>query len=104
MLSLSESGVYLVNFDLDKLLVNAAIAGDIAEVKRCLSLGANPNALASNGETALIMAAAYFRESVVEVLISSGADPSLPENEGFDSLMSIMALHRDLVARTEAGL
>eukprot|EP01045_Picozoa_sp_COSAG04_P021598 COSAG04_NODE_2341_length_4295_cov_5.618061_3_plen_810_part_00 len=55
-------------------LVNAADAGEAAEVRVLLAAGADPDAADENGDTALYWAAYYGHEEVVAALAEGGAD------------------------------
>ena len=53
----------------------AASLGNVAAVRCLLSLGADPNATAADGTTALHQAAWHDRRAVAEVLLAHGARP-----------------------------
>lgn len=55
-------------------IVVAASRGDLASVQAYLDSGADPNQIASNGETALHNAAWYNETEIMRVLIDAGAD------------------------------
>ncbi|MHC4269709.1 MAG: ankyrin repeat domain-containing protein [Planctomycetota bacterium] len=59
------------------ILISAARRGDLAAVKQSLSDGALVNGKNQSGETALTVAIREGRLTVVEELLSSGADPNL---------------------------
>jgi ankyrin repeat protein len=58
----------------------AAWSGDLAEVKRLIEAGTDPDILDSTGETALFGAAAGAKIEVVAYLLSVGARHDLHEN------------------------
>lgn len=55
------------------LLMLAAVRGDVGVVSCLLDAGADPNAVNTNGETAMILAAALHRPEMVQLLVSAGA-------------------------------
>lgn len=55
-----------------------------------VNLGANPNALDSNGETPLILACRQHNICSVAFLLSVGADPDLSNSRGLSPLISIL--------------
>ena len=57
-------------------LCDSAENGDIAEVKRLLDGGANPNAAKYDGWTALMYASFYGHAEIVKMLLSAGANPN----------------------------
>ena len=75
----------------DKLLIDAAIEGNPAEVARLIAAGANVNAVDKNGYTALMWAASYIQSAgadrIVADLISAGADVDMCDDEGRTALM-----------------
>ncbi|MGI9297669.1 MAG: ankyrin repeat domain-containing protein [Gammaproteobacteria bacterium] len=68
-----------------ELLFAAFKAGDVAEVKRLLDAGADPNAANKNGLTALMLAVLREYAEVVKMLLSAGADPNASK-PGFNAL------------------
>ena len=54
----------------------AADAGNTAVAQSLLEHGANPNAYARDGRTALMEAAASGRTAIVQMLLEKGADPN----------------------------
>jgi ankyrin repeat protein len=56
-------------------LINAVVAEDIAEVKKVLDQGADPNIAAGNGTTALIEAIVHSRFDILTLLLKRGAVP-----------------------------
>ncbi len=69
--------------DLDKQLVAAAAAGDLAKVEVLLDRGANINADNGFGVTALYSAADWGRDDLVRLLLENGAHPdSNPTSRG----------------------
>ena len=69
-------------------LCGPAENGDIAEVKRLLDSGANPNAVFYDGWTALIIAAFYGHAEIVKILLSAGANPNAANKQGYTALIS----------------
>ena len=78
-----QENVAEVNGELDESasadecpLCDSADNGDIAEVKRLLDSGANPNAAKYDGWTALMYASFYGHAEIVKMMLSSGANPN----------------------------
>jgi serine/threonine-protein phosphatase 6 regulatory ankyrin repeat subunit B len=69
------------------LLVVAAREGHVGVVRLLLERGAEVNAAAIFGETALHYAAGGGHEQMVNVLLSSGADSSMKSHHGSTALM-----------------
>ena len=68
-------------------LIHATYHGDIAEVKRLLDGGANPNVINKNNYTALMLLQAYDDdEEIVKLLLSAGANPNAVNNNGNTAL------------------
>src|SRR5947208_1822165 len=68
-------------------LLDAAEAGDRATVLRMLGQkGANPNALAADGTTAIMWAAHHDDLALVQALIKAGADVKLKNQLGTSAL------------------
>ena len=67
-------------------LHDAAEAGDLAEVQRLISAGADPNARNSNGQTAIYFAILLKHFNVAEYLLSKGADINARDHSGRDIL------------------
>lgn len=63
-----------------------ASSGKLADIKRLLATGANPNAGNKYGGTALIGAAFDGNAEVVKVLLSSGANPNTANDDGKTAL------------------
>ncbi|HRI78776.1 MAG TPA: ankyrin repeat domain-containing protein, partial [Cyclobacteriaceae bacterium] len=55
-------------------VIKAALAGDLATVKKNIEGGADVNYLNGSGQTPLSVA--YFSNEVTEYLLSKGADPN----------------------------
>ena len=72
---------------LARKLVDAAEAGDTSEVRSLLREGANTNARASDGQTALMGAAVRGHTDTVRVLLKAGADANAAGNTGRTALM-----------------
>ncbi|MGI9296383.1 MAG: ankyrin repeat domain-containing protein [Gammaproteobacteria bacterium] len=71
-----------------ELLFYATERGDVAEVKRLLAAGANPNAMDDHGRTALQTTALCGHAEVTEVLLSAGANPNAANNDGVTALIA----------------
>ena len=83
---------------IDKDLIIAAGAGDAEQVRALVQKGANPNALALDGWTALTMAAREGRLEAVQVLLQSGAKIDAPEGGGSTALFwAAFYDHRDVI-------
>ncbi|XP_048251564.1 protein HOS4-like isoform X2 [Haliotis rufescens] len=67
-------------------LHGASIAGNLEEVKRILSLGADVNCRWGWGQTPVMWAARWGHRDVVELLVSEGADVSLVNRYGRNTL------------------
>ena len=67
-------------------LCEPAINGDLAEVKRLIDGGANPNAAKNYGFTALKQAAVKGHDEVVKILLAAGANPNAADDEGDTAL------------------
>ena len=68
-------------------LLEAANAGDATEVERLLEKGADVNAKAKDGMTALMAAALFDHTEIAEALIGAGADVNVKAEEGLTALM-----------------
>jgi ankyrin repeat protein len=100
--------------DLDSDLLEAAKAGDTAEVKKLLEKGADVSARSEHGATALMIAAGGGHVEVVETLIAEGAYAE--GGEGASALMlaagedhaevvkTLIAEGADVNARTGDGV
>ena len=71
----------------DSALIEAAQNGNVAEVKRLLSEGANVNAKTSYEQTALHRAAILGDTTVVQLLVNRGSDISATDKEGATALL-----------------
>lgn len=68
-------------------LMDAAKAGDVAEVSALIDCGANLETRSSKGKTALHYAAAHGRVEVVRLLLSKGAQVDPRDRDGYTPLM-----------------
>lgn len=68
-------------------LKNACVSGDLGEVRRLLDEGADPNATDEHGSGTLLT----FHPSIVEYLLSRGADPDIQTNENGSSVLAGLA-------------
>ena len=80
-------------------LLTAARAGHADTVRTLLSQpDAKINGRDENGNTALIEAARFGHDQVVQVLLTAGADPKLKNNEGKTAMMlAVQGGHDDVV-------
>ncbi|MGI9306002.1 MAG: ankyrin repeat domain-containing protein [Gammaproteobacteria bacterium] len=69
-------------------LCDAATNSDIAEIKRLLANGENPNAVDNGGWTALIIAARGEHVEIVKLLLNNGANPNVKDNHERTILMN----------------
>ena len=72
---------------LNTLLIEAAVAGNIENVKSLLKRGADVDARNENGSTAMMLAAWSGHLDTVKYLVERGADPSLKNNNGETATM-----------------
>ncbi|HXG66904.1 MAG TPA: ankyrin repeat domain-containing protein, partial [Blastocatellia bacterium] len=63
-------------------MMRAAIIGDVFQVKRLISAGADPNRKAAGGMTALLLAAKFGHADVVKELANNGADVNAANDHG----------------------
>jgi hypothetical protein len=80
-------------------LLQAAVSGNIDEVRRMIEAGADVNARAEQGVTALMLAAYGGYTRVARLLIEAGADLDLLANNGCTALMWAALSGRSEVAR-----
>ena len=79
-----------------RVLCEAVVAGKLAEVRRALDGGADPNALvavqgAGGTGTALVQAAANGQLEAAALLLDHGASPDKPDSKGYTPLMAAAA-------------
>lgn len=76
-------------WELDQLLINAAIAGNAREVARRLREGADPDARDADGDPVLLLAASRDGNlAVVRELLAAGADVNAPDALGNTPLIA----------------
>jgi ankyrin repeat protein len=78
--------VFQAEASLDSRLIDAAEAGEAAEVRKLLSTGASVNAHSPIGKTALMFAAQEGRLEVVEILLDNGAYLEAETSDGCKAL------------------
>ena len=74
---------YIVSYP----LIHATFHNDIAEVKRLLDGGANPNAMSDFNWTAFIFAVLQGNAEIVKMMLSVGANPNAADDDGRTALM-----------------
>jgi hypothetical protein len=70
-------------------LMQASAKGDIAEIQKQLSSGADPNAQDSSGWTALMYATQTDRVEAFKILLDAGARPNMRSHLGQTALMAV---------------
>ncbi len=70
----------------DEKLLKAAKKGDVKGIENALAKGANINATANNGSTALRLATVANEIEAVRLLLESGADPNIQNISGYTPL------------------
>lgn len=80
-------------------LHEAALAGDLAAVRRHVVAGADLNAPDPTGATPLIVATAFGRTAVARALIDAGADLDRRNNEGSTALLTAALFCREEIVR-----
>lgn len=76
-------------------LHRAALAGDVAEIRRLAQGGADPNGRDTAGRTPLHVAAFASMEAAARALVEAGADPNALEDDRYD-IVTIAAVADDL--------
>jgi ankyrin repeat protein len=73
---------------LNDRLLGACATGNLSEIKKCLSQGADVNykSHSLDASTPLIWAVRERQERAVTLLLESGADPNIPNGEGKTAL------------------
>lgn len=80
----------------DTTFLNVCQRGSAADVERALDGGADPNLKASNGMTALMMAAGWNSSpQVLSLLLKRGADVNAVANKGITALFLAAVMQRD---------
>ncbi len=70
-------------------LMQASTKGDVAEIRRQLSFGTDPNAQDSSGWTALMYATQTDRTEAIKILLDAGASPNMRSYLGQTALMAV---------------
>jgi ankyrin repeat protein len=78
-----------------KGLLSAAIRRDVAETRRLLAAGADPNITDGNGRTPLIVAAHWGQTELARALVAGGADPNAKDRQRYD-IVTIAAVNDDV--------
>ena len=73
-------------------LKEACFAGDLAEVRRLLDAGADPNSTDEHGSGTLLT----FHPEMIDYLLSRGADPNTQTNENGASVLAGLAFVNEL--------
>ena len=100
---LTRSGLSSKTSDLDEALFQAFDKGDLRQVKRLLSLGADVNAKGLFDSTPLISAASYGDVALIKELISRGADVNAKNKVGSSALMMASGYPNVVEILKEAG-
>ena len=85
---------------LDRALIRAAAAGDLAGIEELLRAGANVNCTVSPGEigSPLVGAARKGQLDAVRLLLDRGADPNLEPGDGTPLINAALEGHVDVVS------
>lgn len=86
--SLIGRGINKINHRGETRLFEAARAGNIAQVKKCLRDGADSSICNHDGLTPLHIAAYWGENEIVDVLLKAGADPNADNGKGWTPLHS----------------
>jgi len=78
--------------DKEKAMITAAFKGDEKTVKEMLEQGANVNAMDEDGHTALMHAILALNTDVIELLVKSGADGSIKDDDCWNAEKYLMYL------------
>jgi uncharacterized protein len=73
-------------------LKNACFEGNLAEVRRLMDLGVDPNSTDEHGSGTLLT----FHPAIIEYLLSRGADPNTQTNENGASVLAGLAYVNEL--------
>lgn len=76
---------YLVEIN----LINAALAGDLAQVQAMIRAGTNINAARDGGWTSLMNATLQGHLPIVQYLLSMQADVNIRDHHGFTALSKL---------------
>ncbi len=93
------------NRELNLKLLNATSKGDLAQMRRLLQLGADPDFKKTNSfeYPLLLIAAIHGGPEAVNLLLVNGADPNARDNRGTPILLSLVSLLGD-GSRSTKGL
>jgi hypothetical protein len=99
MVLVVASWVSLANAqDKNRALIDAALQGNLPEVKKLLSEGADPNAKFEDDTTSLILASAMGHREVAGLLLEKGADVNAKDADGNTALMDAATMgHYEVV-------
>ena len=89
--SAGAQSLHAADTDRDRLLIESAARGDLAEVTRLLFDGASPKAIEPGGATALIAAAYRNQLEVARVLLAAGADINGKDGAGQSAFLVAVA-------------
>jgi uncharacterized protein len=70
----------------DTLLLDAAARSNADAVRLLLNLGADVDAVSSEGNTPLIVAASRYNQDIAKLLLEAGADPNIKGSKGMTAV------------------
>ncbi|MGE0088591.1 MAG: ankyrin repeat domain-containing protein [Bacteroidales bacterium] len=89
---------FLLQADLNELLIAYSDSGNVEYVKFLLNQGANPNATSEYGVTPLMYATQAGSYEVVELLLENKADPNMLPVDGNSALHAAVRTYNDSIA------